>query len=106
LIKTGEARGTSPITLAALFASLELDSRAAFIAHQNGIATSMLGAALRLMKVSHLDTQAILFDMNSHAEMASERAAATRLEDMSGFALLVEILSAVHAKSHVRLFMN
>jgi urease accessory protein len=105
-IKAGEARGTYPVCLAVLFASLKLDSRVAFVAHQNGIATAMLGAALRLMRVSHLDTQAILFEINTHIGEAYEVAARARLEDMSGFAPLLDIFSAVHAKSHVRLFMN
>ncbi len=66
----------------------------------------MLGASLRLMRVSHLDTQAILFEINAHIGEAYEVAARARLEDMSGFAPLLDIFSAVHAKSHVRLVMN
>jgi urease accessory protein len=94
------------VTLAAVFESLNLDSRTAFVAHQNGMATAILGAALRLMKVSHLETQAILYEVNASVEDAYEQAARTGLEDMASFAPLLDILSAVHAQSHVRLFMN
>jgi len=66
----------------------------------------MLGAALRLMKVSHLETQSILYEINATMDDAYRQAAGMRLEDMSGFAPLIDIFSAVHAKSHVRLFMN
>jgi urease accessory protein len=58
------------------------------------------------MKISHVDTQKILYDLNALAEAAYEGAAAARLSDMSGYAPLMEILAAVHTKAHVRLFMN
>ena len=58
------------------------------------------------MKISHIETQTILYQLNGGMEAAYERAAAARLSDMSGYAPLAEILAAVHAKAHVRLFMN
>jgi urease accessory protein len=58
------------------------------------------------MKISHIDTQKILYDLNAGVEVAYERAAAAALSDMSGYAPLKEILAAVHTKAHVRLFMN
>lgn len=105
-IKAGETPGTYAVCLGILFACLNLDSQTAFVVHQNGLATAMLSAALRLMRVSHLETQAILFEINAGIEEAYQDAAGARLEDMSSFAPLLEIFSAVHAKSHVRLFMN
>jgi urease accessory protein len=58
------------------------------------------------MKVSHVDTQRVLYQLGASADAAYEKAAAARLEDMAGFAPLTEILAAVHVKAHVRLFMN
>src|SRR5437867_3316444 len=86
--------------------ALEQAARDAFVVHQYGVATAILGASLRLMRVSHVDTQAILYDLNERAEAAYETAAAARLCDMAGFAPLADILAAVHTKAHVRLFMN
>ena len=74
--------------------------------HQYGVAATILGAALRLMKISHVETQKILYELNGGAEAAYEIAAAARLSNMAGYAPLAEILAAVHAKAHVRLFMN
>lgn len=98
--------GTYAASLAVLFASVGLTERDAFVAHQYGVATTLLSAALRLMKVDHNDTQALLFEINSRCGDAYEYAASARLEDMCGYAPMVEILAAVHAKAHVRLFMN
>src|SRR5262245_26875403 len=98
--------GCYPVALAVTFAAQGLPALDAFVVHQSAVATTILGAALRLMKVSHVETQAILFDLNGRTEAAYEIAAAARLSEMSGFAPLSEILAAVHANAHVRLFMS
>jgi urease accessory protein len=98
--------GCYPVALAVNFAAQGLPARAAFVVNQHGLAATILGAALRLMKVSHVDTQKILYQLNGRAEAAYQIAAAARLSDMAGYAPLTEILAAVHAKAHVRLFMN
>ena len=74
--------------------------------HQYGVAATILGAALRLMKISHVETQKILYELNGAWKRAYESAAAARLSDMAGYAPMTEILAAVHAKAHVRLFMS
>jgi urease accessory protein len=105
-IMAGATPGSYPIALAINFAAQGLSARDAFVVHQYGVATAILGAALRLMRVSHVDTQAILYDLNARSEAAYDTAAAARLSDMAGFAPLADILAAVHTKAHVRLFMN
>jgi urease accessory protein len=105
-IRKGQAPGCCPVALAVNFAVQDLPERHAFAAHQYGVAAPILGAALRLMKVSHLDTQKILYELSGDIEAAYDRAAKARLSDMSGYAPLMEILAAVHIKAHVRLFMN
>jgi urease accessory protein len=98
--------GCYPVALAVNFAAQGLPAREAFVVHQYGLAAAILSAALRLMRISHVETQKILFELNGCAQALYERAAAARLSDMSGYAPLTEILAAVHAKAHVRLFMN
>ena len=105
-IVEGVTPGCYPIALAVNFAAQGLSAREAFLVHHYGVATAILGAALRLIRVSHVDTQAILYDLNAGVDAAYETAAAARLSDMAGFAPLSDILAAVHAKAHVRLFMN
>src|SRR5262245_12813699 len=105
-IAEGATPGCYPVALAVNFAAQGLSAREAFLVHHYGVATAILGAALRLMRVSHVDTQAILYDLNMGVEMAYETASAAQLSDMAGFAPLSDILAAVHTKAHVRLFMN
>ncbi len=105
-IESSATPGCYPVALAINFAVQGLHAQDAFVVHQYGLATSILGAALRLMKISHIETQKILYDLAERSAPAYEIAAAARLSDMSSFAPLTEILAAVHAKGHVRLFMN
>jgi len=105
-IDAGATPGCYPVALAATFAARGLTARDAFVVHQYGVAAMILSAALRLMKISHVDTQRMLYGLNAAADAAYETAAAARLSDMAGFAPLTEILAAAHVKAHVRLFMN
>ena len=105
-IEAGSTPGCYPVALAANFAAQGLAERAAFAVHQHGVAAMILSAALRLMKVGHVDTQRMLYRLNADVAPAYETAAAASLSDMAGFAPLTEILAAVHVKAHVRLFMN
>jgi urease accessory protein len=105
-IKRGDTPGTYPVGQALVFAALGLAEQDAFAVHQYGVASMMLGASLRLMKINYLDAQAILFEINSAAESAYERVAAATLDDMFTFAPVMDVLAAVHVKSKVRMFMN
>ncbi|HVZ51383.1 MAG TPA: urease accessory protein UreF [Pseudolabrys sp.] len=105
-IATSVTPGCYPVALAINFAAQNLAARQAFVVHHNGVAATILGAALRLMKISHIETQKILYEINGRADAAYHNAAASRLSDMAGYAPLTDILAAVHNKAHVRLFMN
>jgi urease accessory protein len=105
-IASGTTPGTYPVGLAVLFAALGLPEDAAFATHQYGVATMLLGAALRLMKVSYLDAQQILFAVNMTTETTYRSSSCLTLEDMAAFAPVTDILAAAHVKASVRLFMN
>jgi urease accessory protein len=98
--------GTFPIGLALAFESRDLAEADAFAAHQYGVATMMLSAALRLMKLDYLDAQSILYDVNAAAEASYRHAASATPDHMSAFAPVADILAAVHVKAHLRMFMN
>ena len=105
-VEAGATPGCYPVALAVNFAAQGLSARDAFVVHQYGVTATILSAALRLMRVSHVDTQQMLYTLNGDVESAYQTAAAATLSDMAGFAPLTEILAAVHVKAHVRLFMN
>ncbi|GIH15010.1 urease accessory protein UreF [Rugosimonospora africana] len=97
---------TYPVALGVLFAGLGLSEQDAFAAHQYGVAVMVLGAALRLMRVDHLDTQAILYATAASAAQDYQRAAGAHLDDMATFGPVIDVLAAAHVHAHVRMFMN
>lgn len=105
-VANGETEGTYPVCLAIIFAMLDIPEDGCFMVHQYGVAMAILSAALRLVKVDHVDTQTILFQLNETIERDYAVAAKRRLEDMAGFAPMVDMLAAVHVRAHVRMFMN
>jgi urease accessory protein len=102
----GSVPVTYPVALGALFADLGLAEEDAFVVHQYGVAVMVLSAALRLMRVDHLDTQAILYAVNTKAAEEYGRVRNASLDDMASFAPVIDILAAAHPHAHVRMFMN
>lgn len=105
-IKAGEAPGTHPVTLAVASFALGLSGRDGFAAQQYGVASAILGAALRLMRLSFVDTQRILHGALSETPALLEEIEGAAAEEMSSFTPLVDVLAAIHVKGHVRMFMN
>lgn len=105
-IRAGETPGCMPVAQALVFTALGLSERDAFAAHQYGVAGMMVNASLRLMKIHHLDAQAILYEANADAEAAYGRVAAHGLDDMAAFAPVFDVLASLHVRAHIRMFMN
>ena len=125
LIRAGGTPGTYPVTLAVLFAAMHGDRapavpaaadpaappgdpllQAALTVHLYGVVMGILNAALRLMRLTHIEAQALLYGLTARFDELAGRAAATPLEHMSNYAPMTDILGAAHARAHVRLFMS
>ena len=74
--------------------------------HLYGVVMGILNAALRLMRLTHIEAQALLYGLTARFDELAGRAAATPLEHMSNYAPMTDILGAAHARAHVRLFMS
>jgi len=105
-IRAGEAPGCFPIGQALVFSSLGLSEQDAFAVHQYGLASMMVAASLRLMRIHYLDAQAILFRVNSEAEAHYEQIASKSIDDMAAFAPVMDVVASAHVKATVRMFMN
>ena len=66
----------------------------------------MLGAALRCVRVSHYDTQRILFRLAATAEATYDEVRDMTLDEMHAFAPQIDILASLHEKGVKRMFMN
>ncbi len=105
-VESGAAPGTHPVVLGVVGAALGLDEDDVFAVHQYGVATMMVSAALRLMRLSHLDGQALIFSLHAGVDEAYAGASWATLDDMAAFAPVADILAAAHVRAHVRLFMS
>ncbi|MBQ8502073.1 MAG: urease accessory protein UreF [Bacteroides sp.] len=105
-IARGAVPGTYPVCQGLLFARAGLSGRALFFAHQYGVVNMVLGAALRCVRVSHYDTQRILYRLGG--ELPSLYAHVSRLtpDDMCAFSPQLDILASLHEKGDMRMFMN
>ncbi|MHC3941875.1 Urease accessory protein UreF [Paenochrobactrum sp. BZR 201-1] len=105
-IKTGQTPGCYPVGQALALAHLGADEQQAFVIHQYGVATMILSAAVRLMRIDHLQTQRILFEVQERVEGDYVAIQDLSLDEMSSFAPVFDVLVAHHVKAFVHLFMN
>ncbi|MFG1889275.1 urease accessory protein UreF [Micromonospora sp. NPDC049051] len=97
---------TYPVALGVVFAELGVGEEDAFAAHQYGTASTVLGAAVRLMRLDHLDAQSILFAVNEKVADDYREVRTADLDDMQTFGPHLDVLAAAHQHTHVRMFMS
>ncbi len=102
----GRTPGTYPAAQGIVFAACGLSERALFAAQQYGAANMVASAALRCVRVSHYDTQRILFRLGDEADALYETVRAMELDEMNAFVPQVDILASLHEKGLKRMFMN
>lgn len=105
-IKSGNAAGTYPVTQALVMAVQGIKEREVVVMHQYGVAMTMLSAAMRLMRITHFETQHIMFELSKDIETFCAIAETADIDQMSSYVPIVDILAAMHVQAHVRLFSN
>lgn len=105
-IRAGATPGTHPASLTATAAAMRVGPGETFALLHYGLAAAILGAALRLMRISFVETQAILWRAMAETPAAFAAIEDATVDDMAGYAPATDILAALHVKGHVRMFMN
>lgn len=105
-IKKGETPGTYPVAQGIAFAAAGLGEKDLFCSHQYGVVNMVLSAALRCIRVSHYDTQEILYDMSSDVEKLYDSVRLLGIDEMNAFFPELDILASLHEKGNMRMFMN
>ncbi|MDE5652530.1 MAG: urease accessory protein UreF [Muribaculaceae bacterium] len=105
-IRNGSAPGTYPVAQGITFAAAGIDEKDLFCSHQYGVVNMVLSAALRCVRVSHYDTQRILYDMSSRIESLYEEVKPLRVDEMHAFFPELDIIASLHEKGNMRMFMN
>lgn len=105
-IKTDKTPGTYPVAQGIAYAAAGISERDMFAAHQYGVVNMVLSAALRCVKVSHYDTQKMLFNLSNRVGEMYDEASQMQLKDMNAFFPELDILASLHEKGNMRMFMN
>lgn len=105
-IRTREVEGTYPVTQAIYFQQNGATEQELFAAVEYGAVNLVLNAALRCVKVSHYETQDILYRLCAEADEHYESVKELTFEDMRAFAPETDILVSLHEKGQMRMFMN
>ncbi len=105
-IEAGVTPGTFPVAQGIAFALDGLGEKELYVSHQYGVINMVLSAALRLVRVSHYDTQKILSELGGEVEAMYEKARAMGFENMNAFVPEMDILASLHEKGSMRMFMN
>jgi len=105
-IKAGKVPGTYSVAQGIVFAAAGIGEEEMFCSHQYGVVNMVLGAALRCVRVSHYDTQEILFRISGRTEGLYRQASRMGLDEMNAFYPELDILASLHEKGAMRMFMN
>jgi urease accessory protein len=105
-VGSGSAPGLSPIALALVAVDLDISEEIAFGTLAHSYVVSVLGAALRLLPVSHRDCQAILHTVQRRIAGLFEQLANRHWHDMSAFSPELDLAAIGHAADDVRMFAS
>lgn len=105
-IQEGKAAGTYPVSMGVVAATCEIQAEALFASLCYGSASTVVNAALRLLRISHFQTQQILFDTAAVIDQLYSQATSLKIEQIHTFAPQIDILAALHEKGRGRMFMN
>ena len=105
-IKEELTPGSFPVAQGLAFAAEGLSEEELFASHQYGVINMVLGAALRCVRVSHFDTQEILFRLSEDVPRLYEKARLMRVDDMNSFVPEADIFASLHEKGNMRMFMS
>ena len=105
-VHAGACPGNSAAALGAVAATLGIARRQAMLMELYTFATSILGAAMRLVRLDHEEAQLILAQLQPLMIRVVQENIDKGLQEMRAFAPLIDIMGAVHERARVRLFIS
>lgn len=105
-IESEATPGLYPVAQGIVFALSDLGEEDLYVSHQYGVINMILGAALRCVRVSHYDTQEILFRLAAETPDLYAEAREMTFGDMNCFVPEMDIFASLHEKGTLRMFMS
>ena len=98
--------GNYAVTQGIIFSISGLSERALFATMQYGVMTTTLNAALRCMRITHLQTQQIIRSLGELTEQLFEEVRELHIDDLNSFFPMFDPLASLHERGKARMFMN
>jgi urease accessory protein len=105
-VEAGDAVAPHPVVLGVVAARTGVEERRACLLACQEFATTLVGAAQRLLSLGHTDAQRVLRDTQAAMTEAVDESADRSLAEMTPFAPLVDVLAADHETADRRLFVS
>ena len=105
-IASARTAGTYAVVQGVAFAICGIGERELFAAICYGAASMVLNAALRTMRITHRQTQRIIYTLGDEIDVWYNEVAGIDICQMHSFYPQIDILAAIHEKGTKRLFMN
>jgi urease accessory protein len=105
-VVAGAAPGNAAVALGSVAAALRIPRREALLIELYTFATSLLGAAMRLVRLDHEEAQGILGRVKPLMLRVAEESMDRSPSEMRAFAPLIDIMAMGHERASVRLFIS
>lgn len=105
-INAEKTPGAYPVAQGIVFSLAGISEEDLYASSQYGVINMILGAALRCVRVSHYETQEILFRIASEIPELFAEAKEMTFDDMNCFVPEMDILASLHEKGQMRMFMS
>ena len=105
-VSGGESPGTGAVALGAASAALNIPGESALLMLCHSHAVGVLGAALRLLPLTHSQAQGILHSLHQSIPGLAKEIRRRPWQDMSAFTPELDIASMLHRNDDLRLFAS
>ncbi len=105
-VDAGTCPGNAAVVLGAVAAALGIARREALLIELYTFSTSLLGAAMRLIRLDHEEAQRILARLKPLMVRVVQENIDKCLEEMRAFAPLIDIMGMAHERARIRLFIS
>lgn len=105
-VDAGACPGNAAVVLGAVAAALGIARREALLIELYTFSTSLLGAAMRLIRLDHEEAQCILARLKPVMVRVAEENLDRSPSEMRAFAPLIDIMGMAHERARIRLFIS
>jgi urease accessory protein len=106
LVNAGACPGNSAVALAAVTATFQIGRQEAMLMALYTFTASLLGAAMRLIRLDHEEAQLILTRLKPCMLRVVQENQEKDLQDMRAFAPFIDIMGMAHERARIRLFIS